>query len=70
MFNKYFTIFVSKSGRCDDMSYQLWVETESEEIYKKALAAVEPNGWKVARIYKPDTVLSAPNFAKAVKRIK
>lgn len=66
MKNGYWTIFVSKTGKCDDPTYCLWVETESEEKYKRALAAVEPNGWKVARIYKPDEELSAPNFAACV----
>lgn len=68
MYNKYWTIFVSKSGRMDDMTYQLWVETDNEEVYKKALAAVEPNGWKVAKIYKPTDFLGAPDFTKAINR--
>ncbi len=66
MLNKFWAIFVSKSGRSDDMSYQLWVETDREDIYKKALAAVEPNGWKVAKIYKPSDELEIPNFAKCI----
>jgi len=70
MENKYWTIFVSRSGRCDDSTYQLWVETDKEDIYNKALAAVEPNGWKVAKIYKPTELLAAPDFSKAVNRIK
>lgn len=68
MINKYWTIFVSRSGRRDDMSYQLWVETESEEIFKRALADVEPRGWKVAKIYKPTDILGAPDFTKAVRQ--
>ena len=66
MENQYYTIFVSKSGSMSDPTYMLWIETESEELYKKALAAVEPNGWKVAKIYKPSDFLAAPNFAKCV----
>jgi hypothetical protein len=66
MKNGIWTIFVSKTGRCDDPTYQLWVETEREDIYKRALADVEPRGWKVARIYKPDTELGVPDFGKCV----
>ena len=66
MKNGIWTVFVSKPGKCDDPTYHLWVETESENVYKRALDAVEPRGWKVARIYKPDTELGAPNFAACV----
>ena len=66
MRNEYWTIFVSRSGRMDDPTYQLWVETEDKAIYEKALAAVEPRGWKVARIYTPDEVLDKPDFAACV----
>lgn len=69
MQNEFYTIFVSATGKHDDTAF-LWVETKSEEIYKKALAAVEPNGYKVSKIYKPSDELSTPNFTKAVKRIK
>lgn len=63
MRNKYWTIFVSKTGSMSDPTYQLWVETDREDIYKRALADVEPRGWKVAKIYKPTDRLDAPNFA-------
>ena len=65
MENQYYTIFVSKTGKHDHTAF-LWVETKSEEIYKKALAAVEPRGFKVSKIYKPSEDLSAPNFAECV----
>lgn len=66
MYNKYFTIFVSKTGSMSDPTYHLWVETEREDIYKRALADVEPRGWKVAKIYKPTDVLEAPDFMGAL----
>lgn len=69
MTNELFTIFVSETGKHDHTAF-LWVETDSREIYEKALAAVEPNGYKVSKIYKPSDELSAPNFAKVVNRIK
>lgn len=69
MTNEFFTIFVSKTGKHDHTAF-LWVETKSREIYEKALAAVEPNGYKVSKIYKPSDNLTAPDFTKAVKRIK
>jgi len=69
MLNGFYTIFVSKTGKHDHTAF-LWVETTSREIYEKALADVEPRGFKVSKIYKPADDLGAPNFAKAVKRIK
>ena len=69
MTNEFFTIFVSKTGKHDHTAF-LWVETKSREIYEKALAAVEPHGYKVSKIYKPSDELTAPDFTKAVKRIK
>lgn len=69
MLNGFYTIFVSKTGKHDDTAF-LWVETTSREIYEKALADVEPRGFKVSKIYKPSDDLSVPNFAKAVRRIK
>ena len=65
MLNEFYTIFVSKTGKHDETAF-LWVETKSEEIYKKALAAVEPNGYKVSKIYKPADNLTAPNFVNAL----
>lgn len=66
MQNGLWTVFVSRTGKCDDPTYQLWVETEREDTYKRAMAAVEPNGWKVARVYKPETELSKPDFFSAI----
>ena len=65
MTNEFYTIFVSKTGKHDETAF-LWVETKSEEIYKRALAAVEPNGYKVSKIYKPSDNLTAPNFVNAL----
>lgn len=66
MKNEYWTVFVSKTGRMDDPTYHLWVETKDEAIYKRAMADVEPRGWKVAHVYKPDEILSAPDFVGAL----
>jgi len=65
MTNDYYTIFVSKTGKHDHTAF-LWVETKSREIYERALADVEPRGYKVSKIYKPSDILDAPNFAKCV----
>lgn len=69
MTNDFYTIFVSKTGKHDHTAF-LWVETKSREIYEKALADVEPRGYKVSKIYKPSDELTAPDFTKAVNRIK
>lgn len=69
MTNDFYTIFVSKTGKHDHTAF-LWVETKSREIYERALADVEPRGYKVSKIYKPSDELTAPDFTKAVKRIK
>jgi len=65
MKNDYYTIFVSKTGKHDHTAF-LWVETKNRTIYEQALAAVEPRGFKVSKIYKPSEELTAPNFAKSV----
>ena len=69
MTNDFFTIFVSKTGKHDHTAF-LWVETKDRRIYERALADVEPRGYKVSKIYKPSDELTAPDFTKAVKRIK
>ena len=65
MTNKYYTVFVSPTGKHDHTAF-LWVETESEDIFKRALAAVEPRGLKVSKIYRPTDVLSEPDFKSAI----
>ena len=69
MTNEFYTIFVSETGKHDHTAF-LWVETKNPEIFKRALADVEPRGYKVSKIYKPSDELTAPDLTKAVKRIK
>ena len=69
MTNDFYTIFVSETGKHDHTAV-LWVETKNPEIFKRALADVEPRGYKVSKIYKPSDELTAPDITKAVKRIK
>ena len=66
MKNGKYTVFVSKLGRCDDPTYCLWVDTEDEAIYKRAIRAIEPQGWKLAKQYLPDTELDKPNFTQTI----
>ena len=65
MKNEFYTIFVSETGKHDHTAF-LWVETKNRTIYEQALAAVEPHGYKVSKIYKPSDELTAPKFAKSV----
>lgn len=67
MKNKYYTVFVSKTGKHDETAF-LWVETENAEIYKKAVAAAKERGLKVSKTYFPDDVLSMPNFANTIRK--
>lgn len=68
MKNDRYTVFVSRSGRCDDISYQLWVDTTDKEKFEKACAAAKPYGWKIAKIYYPDTELSTPDFVGTINK--
>jgi hypothetical protein len=65
MKNKYYTVFVSETGKHDHTAF-LWIETENVEIYKKAVAAAKERGLKVTKTYFPDEYLNAPNIANAI----
>lgn len=52
MFNKYYTLFVSKSGKFDETAFCV-CETTDKNIYERNLKETEKRGYKVAKVYYP-----------------
>lgn len=65
MYNRFYTVFVSESGKHDHTAF-LYIETESKEMYLQALKEIEAKGLKVSKVYKPSTFLGSPDFTKAI----
>ena len=66
MLNGRYTVFGRRKGEPE------WVEalicdTGNEARYKESVRRAKEAGYEITRIYKPNTNLSAPNFAAAVK---
>ena len=65
MKNGTYTVFGRKKSD-PEWADSLLFETPSKEVYERNMAKAKELGYIVTRVYKPDTVLSAPNFAACV----
>lgn len=65
MLNGRFTVFGLKKG---DPAWKetLLCDTGSKERYELCLKKAVELGYEITRVYKPDTILSAPDFTKAI----
>ena len=61
MRNEYYTIFGLKAGAPVWME-ELIIETTDVSKAYQAKQEAEKNGYKITRIYKPDTILDMPKF--------
>ena len=66
MQNGRFTVFGLKKGE-PEWAEELLIDTENENAYNRCLELAPKHGYKITRIYKPKTKLSAPNFADCVR---
>ena len=65
MKNDNYTVFGLAPG-APSWAEELIINTKDKSEYLQAVAAAKSNGYKITRIYKPDTVLTAPNFINSI----
>ena len=66
MTNGRFTVFGLKEGE-PTWAEELLLETESEEVFNRCMKEAPRDGYKITRVYKPETEISAPDFMKAIR---
>lgn len=65
MTNGNYTVFGLKAGE-PAWKESLVCDTPDVKKYEAAVRQAKKEGYKITRVYKPDTILSQPNFAAAV----
>ena len=65
MTNGKFTIFGLKNGE-PAWAEELLVDTTDENLFNRCMEIAPKKGYKITRVYKPETKLSAPDFTKAI----
>ena len=65
MTNGNYTVFGLKKGD-PEWKECLLCDTGSKERYELCLKKAVELGYEITRVYKPDTILSAPDFTKAI----
>ena len=65
MKNGRYTVFGLKAGD-PAWAESLLVDTEDEREYCRCLEDAPKQGYKITRVYKPETVLNAPDFVKSI----
>ena len=65
MENGRFTVFGLKKGE-PAWAEELLVDTTDEKLFNRIMEIAPKKGYKIPRVYKPKTKLSAPDFTKCV----
>lgn len=66
MKNGRFTVFGLKKGE-PAWAEKMLIDTTSEKAFEYCMKNAPKDGYKITRVYKPSTKLSAPDFTKCVK---
>ena len=65
MENGKFTVFGLKNG-APKWAEEMLVDTTDEKVFKRCMEIAPKKGYKITRVYKPETKLSAPDFMKCL----
>lgn len=65
MKNGRFTVFGLKKGE-PEWAEELLLDTTDENIFNRCMEKAPKAGYKITRVYKPDTKLSKPDFVGSI----
>ena len=65
MKNEKYTVFGLKENT-PNWAEVLLCDTENKDLFNKVLEVAPKRGYKITRVYKPNTVLNTPNFVKGI----
>ena len=65
MLNGRFTVFGLKNGE-PAWAEEMLLDTEKKEVFDRFMKEAPRDGYKITRVYRPDTKLSEPDFMRAI----